>query len=60
MEEDVRLDSFAKINIGLKIVNKREDGFHNIETIFYPIKLHDEIHISISGGLGYAYFHLAK
>lgn len=48
MEEDVRLDSFAKINIGLKIVNKREDGFHNIETIFYPIKLHDEIHISIS------------
>lgn len=27
----------AKINLGLHIVNKREDGYHNIETIFYPI-----------------------
>lgn len=31
----------AKINFGLNIVSKREDGFHNIETIFYPIELHD-------------------
>lgn len=46
--EETRLDSYAKINIGLKIVGKRSDGFHNIETIFYPIKLHDEIQISIS------------
>lgn len=38
----------AKINIGLRILNKREDGFHNIETIFYPVKLFDDIHISIS------------
>lgn len=28
----------AKINIGLNIVARRADGFHNIETIFYPIK----------------------
>jgi len=28
----------AKINIGLNIVARREDGFHNIETIFYPVK----------------------
>lgn len=27
----------AKINIGLHVINKRADGFHNIETIFYPI-----------------------
>lgn len=27
----------AKINIGLNIVARREDGFHNIETIFFPI-----------------------
>ena len=46
--EETHLDSYAKINIGLKIVGKREDGFHNIETIFYPIKLHDEIEISIT------------
>lgn len=28
----------AKINLGLHVVEKRTDGFHNIETIFYPIK----------------------
>lgn len=35
------IKSPAKINFGLNIVAKREDGFHNIETIFYPIELHD-------------------
>lgn len=38
----------AKINLGLRILNKREDGFHNIETIFYPVKLYDLINIHIS------------
>jgi 4-diphosphocytidyl-2-C-methyl-D-erythritol kinase len=38
----------AKINIGLRIINKREDGFHNLETIFYPVSLCDEISIKIS------------
>ena len=33
----------AKINIGLNVVSKREDGFHNLETIFYPIKLSDAL-----------------
>ncbi len=28
----------AKINIGLNVVSKREDGFHNIETIFFPVE----------------------
>lgn len=28
----------AKINIGLNIVSRRDDGFHNIETIFFPVK----------------------
>ena len=27
----------AKINIGLRVVEKRQDGFHNIESVFYPI-----------------------
>ncbi|MBR6176596.1 MAG: 4-(cytidine 5'-diphospho)-2-C-methyl-D-erythritol kinase [Bacteroidales bacterium] len=31
----------AKINIGLDIVARRSDGFHNIETVFYPVKLCD-------------------
>lgn len=33
----------AKINIGLNIINKREDGFHNIETVFYPLTFHDSL-----------------
>ena len=35
----------AKINLGLTIVEKRSDGFHNIETVFYPIALCDVLEI---------------
>ncbi len=38
----------AKINIGLNIVEKRPDGFHNIETIFYPIGFSDILEINNS------------
>ena len=31
----------AKINLGLSIVSKREDGYHNIESCFYPIPWYD-------------------
>lgn len=31
----------AKINIGLYVVSKRPDGYHNLETVFYPIPLQD-------------------
>ncbi len=33
----------AKINIGLNVVSKREDGYHNLETIFFPVKLADAL-----------------
>jgi len=36
---------FSKINIGLQITGKRMDGFHNLETIFYPIGLQDALEI---------------
>lgn len=39
----------AKINLGLKVLEKRHDGFHNIETIFYPIELSDVLEIIPSG-----------
>ncbi len=35
----------AKINLGLNIVSKREDGYHNLETVFYPIPLTDALEI---------------
>lgn len=37
----------AKINIGLNIVEKRPDGYHNLETVFYPINLLDAIEITV-------------
>ena len=38
----------AKINFGLNVVEKRKDGFHNIETIFYPLSLSDTLAFSDS------------
>lgn len=35
----------AKINLGLHIIEKRVDGFHNLETVFYPIGLSDVIEV---------------
>ena len=36
----------CKINIGLRVVSKREDGYHDLETIFYPVMgLHDELEV---------------
>ena len=35
----------AKINIGLNVVEKRPDGYHNLETVFYPIPLQDALEV---------------
>jgi 4-diphosphocytidyl-2-C-methyl-D-erythritol kinase len=35
----------AKINIGLNVINRREDGYHNLETIFYPLKIKDVLEV---------------
>ena len=37
------LNSNTKINIGLKVINKRSDGFHDIVTIFQEIDFGDKI-----------------
>tara|TARA_B100001287_G_scaffold17106_1_gene12690 strand:+ start:764 stop:1609 length:846 start_codon:yes stop_codon:yes gene_type:complete len=42
----VKINSYAKVNIGLKILNKRSDGYHNISTIFQEIDLYDELIVS--------------
>lgn len=36
----------AKINLGLNITEKRPDGYHNLETVFYPIPLEDALEIT--------------
>ncbi len=40
----------AKINLGLNITEKRPDGYHNLETIFYPIPVEDALEVNILQG----------
>lgn len=35
----------CKINLGLQITGKRADGYHNLETVFYPVQLNDALEI---------------
>jgi 4-diphosphocytidyl-2-C-methyl-D-erythritol kinase len=37
----------CKINLGIHVINKREDGFHNLETIFYPVHWSDMLEIVV-------------
>ena len=35
----------AKINLGLNVVSKRDDGYHNLETVFYPVPIKDALEV---------------
>ena len=37
----------AKINLGLNIVERRPDGYHNLETVFYPVQIKDALELTI-------------
>ena len=38
----------CKINLGLSIIAKRPDGYHELETVFYPVQLKDMVEVCIS------------
>jgi 4-diphosphocytidyl-2-C-methyl-D-erythritol kinase len=42
----VKIRAPAKINIGLRVIAKRVDGYHSIDTIMAPVSLYDEIYIT--------------
>ncbi len=44
----------CKINLGLHILSKRKDGFHNIETVFYPVKFTDALEVILGSQNGYS------
>ena len=48
----VTVRSFAKINLGLRIGAAREDGFHELLTVYQTIGLHDVIRVSVGRGRG--------
>jgi 4-diphosphocytidyl-2-C-methyl-D-erythritol kinase len=41
--------AYAKINLGLRIVRRRDDGYHEIETVFHPVNLFDTIELEAGG-----------
>lgn len=45
----------AKINLGLNIVGERPDGYHNLETVFFPVSLQDILEVKTLKGEGIGY-----
>ena len=37
----------CKINLGLSIIEKRADGYHELETVFYPVRLQDMVEVCV-------------
>jgi 4-diphosphocytidyl-2-C-methyl-D-erythritol kinase len=48
--------SFAKINIGLRIGPRREDGFHELRTIYQTLAIHDVVKVDVGRGVGISIF----
>jgi 4-diphosphocytidyl-2-C-methyl-D-erythritol kinase len=51
---EVRIPAFAKINLRLDILGKRDDGYHELRTIFQTISLHDKLRLRSSRKPGIA------
>ena len=43
----------AKINIGLQVTERRPDGYHNLDTVFYPIPINDALEVIVAEGADY-------
>ncbi len=49
MQSTILLQPNCKINIGLHVVRRRKDGYHDLETLFYPVPLRDNLEIRRTG-----------
>src|SRR4030043_1144282 len=47
MTNSLHLESPAKVNLRLEILKRREDGYHELRTIFQKISLHDTLYFSL-------------
>ena len=47
MNKVIRLRAFAKINLGLKVLAKRADGYHEIRTVYQTVELHDRLEVRL-------------
>jgi 4-diphosphocytidyl-2-C-methyl-D-erythritol kinase len=48
MPHSIRFRAFAKINLGLKILGPRSDGYHEIRTVYQTIGLHDRLELTLT------------
>ena len=46
-QRSVRLPAFAKVNLDLRVIGKRPDGYHELRTIFQTISLHDTLEMKL-------------
>ena len=44
---EIKLKALAKINLGLDVVRKREDGYHEVRMIMQTVRLYDQIKLSV-------------
>ena len=52
MLTEISVSAPAKINVGLKVLPVRDDGFHSIESIFQTVGLYDELTVKLINGFG--------
>ena len=52
MNCDFSVKAYAKVNFGLHVLPKREDGFHTIERIFQTVNLYDELNVTLTAEKG--------
>jgi len=52
MDEVIRVSAPCKINLHLRVLQRRADGFHDIESVFQLVSLEDSLSVSISGKPG--------
>jgi 4-diphosphocytidyl-2-C-methyl-D-erythritol kinase len=47
--KELHLNAYAKVNLGLNVLRRRDDGFHEIETVLHTVALHDDIFLREQG-----------
>jgi 4-diphosphocytidyl-2-C-methyl-D-erythritol kinase len=47
--KELHLNAYAKVNLGLNVLQRREDGFHEVETVLHTVALHDDIFLREQG-----------
>jgi 4-diphosphocytidyl-2-C-methyl-D-erythritol kinase len=52
LKKTIQVRAFAKVNLGLKVLGERADGYHEIRTVYQTVSLADEINVSISSRQG--------